>query len=154
MTGTLSDAQSLQLLQSEVIGRLGCAAEGKVYVMPITYAIEDKYLYAHSKEGMKLQLMRKNPSVCFEVDRIDNMVNWRSVIVQGKFEELKTKKAIAHANQLLNERLEPLLHSQAIKPKALTTDANTVVKGLRAIYYRIHIKEISGRFEKSDLSRH
>jgi nitroimidazol reductase NimA-like FMN-containing flavoprotein (pyridoxamine 5'-phosphate oxidase superfamily) len=154
MLGTLSLNQSIQLLQSETIGRLGCCENGKVYIIPIAYAFDGKHIYAHSREGMKIQFMRKNPNVCIEVDRIENMINWRSVVVQGKFEELKTKTAIAHASQLLSERLEPIVHSQAIKPIALTKDANTIIRGLRAIYYKIKVIEISGRYEKSELVRH
>ncbi len=146
MLGSLSPTQCAQLLQSEIVGRLGCTENGKVYLTPITYAFDGRYIYAHSKEGLKLRMMRKNSSVCFEVDHIENMMNWRSVVVQGKFEELKTRAAIATAIQLLSDRLDPLLHSQAIKPVPLQSEANTVVKGLRAIYYRIRVTEISGRF--------
>jgi uncharacterized protein len=154
MLGTLSANQSIQLLQSEMVGRLGCSIDNKVYVVPITYAFDGKNIYAHSKEGMKLQLMRKNPIVCFEIDHVENMVNWRSVVVQGKFEELKTKNALNYASQLLSERLEPMLHSQAIKTIPLSQEANTIVKGLRAVYYKIKILQISGRYEKSELIRH
>ena len=43
-------------------------------------------LYCHSGEGLKLQMMRANPSVCFEVDRHENLANWQSVIAQGTFD--------------------------------------------------------------------
>ncbi len=51
---------------------------------------------------MKLALMRKNPSVCFEVDDMQNMANWKSVIVQGKFEELEDPQLRKHALDVLN----------------------------------------------------
>ena len=40
MLGTLSSEQIEQVLRSEVIGRIGCHASGKTYVVPITYAYE------------------------------------------------------------------------------------------------------------------
>ena len=33
-------------------------------------------------------MMRENPWVCVEVDHMDNLANWRSVIAWGRFEEL------------------------------------------------------------------
>lgn len=39
-------------------------------------------------EGQKLHMMRANPFVCFEVEDIDDLANWHSVIAWGVFEEL------------------------------------------------------------------
>ena len=81
MLGALYKPQIDHVLHSQVVGRIGCYADGKLYVVPITYAYDGKYIYAHSKDGMKIKMMRKNPHVCFEVDVMENMANWRSVIV-------------------------------------------------------------------------
>ena len=39
-------------------------------------------------EGKKIEMMRKNPEVCFQVDAIADLLNWESVICWGKFEEI------------------------------------------------------------------
>lgn len=44
--------------------------------------------------------MRANPEVCSQVDEIDDMANWRSVIAWGRYEELKGELAIAAMNLL------------------------------------------------------
>ena len=88
MLGNLTSHEIEQLLQSQILGRIGCHAEGKTFVVPIAFAYDGKYLYGHSKEGMKVDMMRRNPKVCFEVDKMENMANWQSVIVQGEYEEL------------------------------------------------------------------
>lgn len=36
----------------------------------------------------KIEMMRKNPKVCFEVDDIKNIFSWKSVIAWGTFEEI------------------------------------------------------------------
>ncbi|WP_196777401.1 pyridoxamine 5'-phosphate oxidase family protein [Candidatus Nitrosocosmicus hydrocola] len=77
------------LLKSELIGRIGCFDGNKVYVVPVTYAYDNGYIYGHTKDGLKIRIMRKNPNVCFEVDWMKDMSNWKSVIVYGTFEELK-----------------------------------------------------------------
>ncbi|MDX1762330.1 MAG: pyridoxamine 5'-phosphate oxidase family protein, partial [Christiangramia sp.] len=92
MLGELKNNQIEYLLYCHVVGRIGCYSDNEVYVVPITYAYEDGYIYGHTREGKKIDMMRKNPNVCFEVDVVDNMSNWRSVISWGKFEELKDPK--------------------------------------------------------------
>jgi nitroimidazol reductase NimA-like FMN-containing flavoprotein (pyridoxamine 5'-phosphate oxidase superfamily) len=60
-----------------------------VYVVPVTYAYDNGYIYGHTKNGLKICMMRKYPNVCFEIDRIKDMSSWKSVILYGTFEELK-----------------------------------------------------------------
>jgi nitroimidazol reductase NimA-like FMN-containing flavoprotein (pyridoxamine 5'-phosphate oxidase superfamily) len=40
-------------------------------------------------QGRKVEMMRQNNEVCFEVDEIYDMSNWKSVVAWGAFEELK-----------------------------------------------------------------
>ncbi|NDE14437.1 hypothetical protein EBZ80_05845 [bacterium] len=68
------------LLKTEHIGRLGCHAAGRTYIVPVTYVFEGGAIYGHTNPGLKLEMLRSNPSVCFEVDHLDNMANWRSVV--------------------------------------------------------------------------
>jgi len=37
---------------------------------------------------MKIDMMRKNPEVCFQTDMIENLSDWESVIAWGRFEEI------------------------------------------------------------------
>lgn len=150
MIDILTQDQCKQVLQTEVLGRIGCYANGKVYVVPVTYVFEGGFIYAHAKEGLKIKMMRKNPKVCFQVDRIENMVNWRSVIVWGMYEELKTKEGQANAMKILKDRLTPILLSESVRPSHKMKDPEIVLKELKAVAYRISIKEISGRYERSE----
>lgn len=93
MWGDLDKSQIDDLLKSQLIGRLGCSDGNKVYVVPITYAYNNGYIYGHTKDGLKIQMMRNNPNVCFEIDWMKDMSNWKSVIVYGTFEELKGEDA-------------------------------------------------------------
>ena len=62
MLGKMNDNQIINVLQAQVVGRLACHAD-KLYVVPITYAYKDGYIYCHSKDGMKIKMMNKNPQV-------------------------------------------------------------------------------------------
>ena len=81
MLGKLNDAQINNVLASQVIGRLA-SSDGKLpYVVPVTYCYDGKYIYGQTNEGTKLNILRKNPNVCFEVDKMIDLWNWQSVIV-------------------------------------------------------------------------
>ncbi|WP_458718928.1 pyridoxamine 5'-phosphate oxidase family protein [Candidatus Nitrosocosmicus sp. R] len=48
MWGDLDKSQIDDLLKSELIGRVGCFDGNKVYVVPITYAYDNGYIYGHT----------------------------------------------------------------------------------------------------------
>ena len=114
MFGNLNNDQIDQLIQSQLLGRIGCHADGLTYIVPISYAYDGTYVYAHSFQGMKIDLMRKNPKVCFEVDNTKNLANWQSVICWGEFEELTDEEDIKLAAEKLNSRVLPILSSETM----------------------------------------
>ena len=141
MLGELTDGQTEDVLRSNIIGRIGCHAFGRTYVVPITYVYDGKAIYAHTREGMKLHMMRENPRVCFEVDHMDDLANWRSVIAWGRFEELHGDRA-HQAMEMLVENLEEKLEGppgESVHPREGTVPATL---------YRIVLEEKSGRFER------
>lgn len=141
MLGTLTPAQITRLLRESTIGRIGVTADGKTYVVPVTYVYDGDSVYGHSVLGQKIRMMRKNPSVCFEVDDIRDMANWRSVIAHGRYEELTGDVAVAAA-KLIAARLGPLTTSDTAGPRGRTRDSAPVVS------YRIRLVEKSGRYER------
>jgi nitroimidazol reductase NimA-like FMN-containing flavoprotein (pyridoxamine 5'-phosphate oxidase superfamily) len=150
MLGELNGTQIEQILHREVVGRIGCHDAGRAYVVPITYAYHRGAVYGHSTEGQKLHMMRANPFVCFEVEQIDDLANWRSVIAWGVFEELVGKEE-QRALQLLVSRLTPLLPGATAHPEvgAHGVEGHTHDPADRTpVLYRIVLSEKTGRFEK------
>ncbi|MFZ6014337.1 MAG: pyridoxamine 5'-phosphate oxidase family protein [Bacteroidota bacterium] len=149
MLGTLSEDQIEHVLRTQIVGRIGCYAENEIYVVPITYVFHKGYIYAHSKEGRKVHMMRKNPNVCIQVDAMENMTNWRSVIVWGEYEELKSEKEQKAGMKIMVDRLMPFSTSETVRPSHGLAHAPEVVeKGFKAVAYRIKIIRTTGRFEK------
>ncbi|MGI9544552.1 MAG: pyridoxamine 5'-phosphate oxidase family protein [Cyclobacteriaceae bacterium] len=149
MLGDLNQEQIKNLLSSQMIGRLGCHADDKTYVVPVTYAYDKEYLYMHTQEGMKIKMMRKNPQVCFEVDRVENMANWQSAVVWGTYEELNGKEA-ERALQTLVNRVMPLVTSQTSRPRyGLDKPHAPINPKMKTVVFRIKMTETTGRFEKS-----
>jgi nitroimidazol reductase NimA-like FMN-containing flavoprotein (pyridoxamine 5'-phosphate oxidase superfamily) len=148
MLGELNQEQINHVLYSQVIGRIGCYADGKVYVVPVTYVYDGQYVYGHTREGLKIEMMRKNPAICFEVDSIQNMANWQSVIIQGKYEELSSEDS-QQALRLLINRVTPLMISESSMPShGLDIHRPPTASHIKVVTFRIKVLEKSGRYEK------
>jgi len=148
MLGKLNNTQISNILTGQVIGRLACTDGKQPYIVPLTYTYNGKYIYGQTNEGMKLDILRKNPQVCFEVDIMTDMRNWQSVIVFGRFEELKGKQA-QKARDLLFGHVFPLLTSSTIHSfeHEVTGEVDDATR-VKYVMYRIRINKITGRFEK------
>ena len=129
----LSQEEIEELLDTSVVGRIGCHAEGATYVVPIIYAYEGGSVYVASVEGRKTRMMRQNPEVCFEVDERREGGGWRSVIADGTYVELDGAGS-EHALALLARRFgrEPDGRRRA-------------VEGRTTVCFRIDLREPAGR---------
>jgi nitroimidazol reductase NimA-like FMN-containing flavoprotein (pyridoxamine 5'-phosphate oxidase superfamily) len=112
MFGKLTEQQIEEVLRDQIVGRIGCHYDGVTYVFPISYAYDGDAIYCHTKEGMKMKLMRNNSRVCFQVDDMQNMANWKSVIAWGDFEELDRGNARRDAIRHLMKRSLPIISSE------------------------------------------
>ncbi len=153
MLGELNADQIEHVLRSEIVGRIGCHAEGRTYVVPVTYVYDGQHIFGHTREGMKTRFMRENPDVCFEVDRMDNLANWESVIVWGTYEELHGKAANAAMDLLINRFMPLLMSETALPAHALHPSGKPIdTSDFRGVVYRITITEKTGRFECNELA--
>lgn len=148
MLGQLNDTQIQNILSSQAVGRLACTDGKKPYIVPVTYTYDGKYIYGQTNEGTKLKILRKNPNVCFEVDMMMDMRNWQSVIVYGKFEELKNEQA-KKSREILFGRVFSLMTSSTIHAhEHEVTEELDDSNRVKYVMYRIKIKKVTGRFEK------
>lgn len=151
MLGKLNTDQIDAVLKANITGRIGCTDGVKVYVVPVSYAFNGDYVIAHSKEGMKIDMMRAHPHVCFQVDEIDNYANWRSVIAWGDYEEITDPRERYYAMKYL---VSHLMHRQVSETAGLDEMQKAVEHTHepdhhpRPVVYRIRLKEKTGRYEK------
>ena len=89
------------VLHRHHVGRLACILAGAPYLVPITYTYRDGVLYGHTGPGQKLEALRANPQVAFEVDERWETTTWRSVVVRGVFAELTMPQEQAAARTAL-----------------------------------------------------
>lgn len=141
MLGELDAAEIEDILRTEVIARIGCISEGRVYVVPVSYVYDGGYVYGHAMDGAKLRAMRSSPEVCVEVEQVDDLSNWRSVIAWGAFEECRGSDWDA-GFAMLAERIMPLLTLPRDQPPP---DLSALRSGS---VYRIGLHHKTGRFER------
>lgn len=149
MLGELNQEQIDELLTSLPVGRIGCHADGVTYIVPINYVYEHDTIYAHSAAGMKIDIMRKNPDVCFQADAIDDLLNWESVIAWGRFQEITDMHEKPRIMQMIINKVMPLMRGETAQPShGFTTDASNIGDNVELILYKISLTKKTGRFEK------
>ncbi len=129
-------------LREQVVGRVGCHTGGRTYVVPVIFAWEDGCVYVYSIEGQKVRMMRQNPEVCFEVDEYRPGGSWRSVIVQGTYEELSGDDT-GLTLRLLGSRFARRASGRA--STAGSSGAEGRGQGRTPVAFRIRAREVTGR---------
>ena len=87
----LSTEECVDFLRDRSLGRLACSHLDQPYIVPIHFAFEPerRRIYAFSSVGQKVEWMRQNPAVCVEVDDIKDKDHWTTVLVFGRYRELR-----------------------------------------------------------------
>jgi len=150
MIGKLTSEEIEEVLRQNVLGRIGCNDGKRTYVVPVNYVYDGKCIIAHSCEGMKIKMMRRNSDVCFEVDEIKNASSWKSVIAWGEYQELTEERSRYQAMKLFVQRM---LHLKITKSDTIshsTENTGNITlhsSNQRSVIYRIVLTEKTGRFE-------
>jgi nitroimidazol reductase NimA-like FMN-containing flavoprotein (pyridoxamine 5'-phosphate oxidase superfamily) len=149
MLGTLSTIEIEEMLTNHYVGHLGCHADDVTYVVPVSYVYDGEYIYGHAEEGRKITMMRKNPKVCFQLEHMDDMANWKSVVAWGEFEELKDPWERHRALDILFCRNLPFISSETVHLFPLWPFPPENRNSIKGIVYRIRLDKKTGRCEKN-----
>lgn len=137
MVGLLTDDEIDAMLFRLHIGRLACSANDRPYVTPINYCYDGVFIVGWSMAGRKIAVLREQPLACFEIDEVDGDAGWRSVIVEGVYEEVVDERAKRDALRLLG--------ASAGGPVSRSLSAAG-----QLVVFRLRPTEKSGRFERRD----
>jgi len=152
MIGKLNTTEIDELLKKNFVGRIGCHNGEEVFIVPVSYAYDGKYIYVRSFEGKKIDMMRKNPKVCFEVDETQDMAHWQSVIAWGKYEELTDESERNKALKILIDRQLPILSSATTHLGDFWPFPPQDLNTIKGIVFRILLEEKTGRYEGNGIS--
>jgi hypothetical protein len=96
-----------QFLSCARVGRLGlCLEDGQPYVVPVGFAYADGKIFFHTcNKGLKINALRQNANVCFEVDEaLSDASMFKSVIVFGTAEIIDDKERMVPYLQRLIDK--------------------------------------------------
>lgn len=132
--------ECIEILSHHRFGRLAVRDADGVYIVPISYVLEGDALYGHAPPGHKVQLMRLWPHIAIEVDEVQDVGHWRSVLVRGRFEEIFDEEQKTAARMRL-------LKAAGGELTAVTAGHGHRVSLAEAVLFRLAVSEVSGRAE-------
>jgi nitroimidazol reductase NimA-like FMN-containing flavoprotein (pyridoxamine 5'-phosphate oxidase superfamily) len=135
---SLDRADCEAILERNYIGRLAFSFRDRVDIEPLHYVFESGWLVGRTSHGEKLSTLRHNPWVAFEVDEVDGLFEWRSVVAHGVFEILT---ADGPRTQL--ERWERAV--DALRRLVPETGAADDPVAFRSVIFRVVIDSMTGR---------
>lgn len=139
MLEILTNEKLIELLQRNTLGRLGCVlVSGEPYIVPINYYFDGSFIFCLSAAGLKLSALQANPKTCLQVDEVDDLFRWKSVIAFGEYEEVQDAGDRKHILDTFQRRFSLLTPAAAIGPDKRPGDV---------VAFRINMKRITGRME-------
>lgn len=127
-----------EVLRRNHVGRLAFGHANRIGIVPVHYVYADGWIYGRTSHGEKTEVLSHNRWVAFEVDEVEALFSWRSVVVHGAFYVLdpderpsdreKWRDAVGRLRQLIPETLgeqDPTPH--------------------RNVVFRVAVQEATGR---------
>lgn len=138
----LAPADCAEVLSRASVARLACCRMNQPYVVPVSFVYDPRQvcLFCFSSIGKKVEWMRANPSVCVEVEDLEDRFNWTTIVIFGRYSELT--QAPEHRDQrhralnLFSDRSRWWLPGAA---RLSDSEHESVV------VYRINIDHMTGR---------
>jgi len=128
-----------QILARNHVGRLAYASHDHVDIEPLHYVFHDGWIYGRTSHGAKMESVGYTwRPVAFEVDEVEEIFRWRSVVVHGGFYTIPQGDAEWQAEEWRHgvELLRSLI------PETLSADDPVAH---RTVIFRIAVQDLTGR---------
>src|SRR5689334_24323908 len=102
----LTPADCADILSRTSVGRLACCRMNQPYVVPVSivYDARQVCLFSFSTIGKKVEWMRTNPSVCVEVEDLEDRFNWTTIVIFGRYDEISNApRSEEHTSELQSQ---------------------------------------------------
>lgn len=148
MIENLDITDCLSILGSNHIGRLGYVFGQSPFILPITYYHdpEEKCIISYSSEGHKIDAMRRYDIVALQVDEIKGIHDWKSVMVQGRYDELASSDAKLYLRRFADGVNKIISKNNQQTPQFIKEFSNKLDQKGLPIVYRIVISDIFGKY--------
>ena len=144
---TLDLAESEAVLGRHHVGRLAYTFHDRVDIEPIHYVFDGGRIFGRMQFGKKMEVLSHAPWVAFEVDEVEGLFDWRSVVVHGRI-------AFPDPNGPPSEQAQ---HARGVEVfQRLVAGAFTEAdpSPSRAFVFVLHISDIAGRAASTSPGSH
>lgn len=136
---SLSREEIHAILARNNVGRMAYARGHEIDIEPIHYVYSEGWLYGRTSRGTRLRKTGESWwPVAFEVDEVEALFEWCSVVVHGGFYTLSPNGATWERKEY--ERAVELLRT--LVPETFTPADPTP---FRNVVFRIAVQEVTGR---------
>lgn len=134
-----------RMLMEAYVCRIGLCTGNVPYIVPMNFGYRHNAIYLHSAlEGRKIEILRKNPTVCFEIDEPGKLITGEKACdwTMRYKSVIGTAKAVIIENEnMKREALDIIMQKFSGRNKHEYSDA--MLK--RTCILRLDIIEISGK---------
>jgi nitroimidazol reductase NimA-like FMN-containing flavoprotein (pyridoxamine 5'-phosphate oxidase superfamily) len=127
-----SKSEIKSIIKSGKVCRLGLSNNDEPYIVPMNYGFKNNFLFFHcAKQGKKLEMIKKNNRVCFEIETENKVINtglpcdWKntysSVIGFGRAELVKNHEEKVKALNIIVGHYSPGTKYEFSKDKVTKT---------------------------------
>jgi nitroimidazol reductase NimA-like FMN-containing flavoprotein (pyridoxamine 5'-phosphate oxidase superfamily) len=131
------------MLARHTVGRIAYTFRDRVDIEPIGFVYTDGALVFRTAPGSKIETLAHHPWVALEIDEVEGVFDWHSVVVHGTTYVLSETGNEAE----LRAYLAAVTALRRLVP-ATFDDADPVP--FRSIVVKLHIDHITGRAARSD----
>jgi nitroimidazol reductase NimA-like FMN-containing flavoprotein (pyridoxamine 5'-phosphate oxidase superfamily) len=124
------------------VGRLAFTFHDRVDIEPINYVIVDHDMVFRTVPGSKVDVLEHHPWVAFEVDEVEGLLQWRSVVVHGTIYH-PTETGTAAERAAYDKAVAKLW---ALVPPG----SNEHPLASRPVVLRLHVNHITGREARTE----
>ncbi len=131
-----------ELLSNALVGRLGTCFDNIPYITPVNFVYDKDKIYFHSAlEGRKIENIKSNPNICFEIDEVKSIIpgrqrpctsttEYKSIIIFGDIQIVTDVEEKIFALNKLIEKYAPQSPKLSSSSGA-TARTNVLVIGIK-----------------------
>jgi nitroimidazol reductase NimA-like FMN-containing flavoprotein (pyridoxamine 5'-phosphate oxidase superfamily) len=137
-------AELLRILRAARVCRLAMSDVDRPYLVPLSYALDGEDLVLHSaRTGRKIDILRRNPAVCFEVEEGVEVAVGPSPCETG----MRFRTVIGHGvAELVEDLAERARLLGLFGPRYGAPDRQLPARELeRTAVLRIRVRELTGK---------
>jgi nitroimidazol reductase NimA-like FMN-containing flavoprotein (pyridoxamine 5'-phosphate oxidase superfamily) len=134
----LTSEEMHEILARNHVGRIAYSFHDRVDIRPIHYVYSDNWVFGRTSQSDKLEVLRHNQWVAFEVDEVQGPFDWMSVVAHGSFYRLSDETKPQNV-ELRDEALK------LIRSFAPSTLRDTDPVPFRTELFAIALDKLTGR---------